>query len=143
MDGDLARLTRRTSALGAYADFITDLIYRICVYVALGLLVGPPPHGQGLVIGLGCVVLALLSRACRLHHEANSPPPPPQAPTSPGPKGVTSVLLALGSGVDHLLPVLILAFGLAGHADWVLGWLVAYSLGDLLVTQVISIPRRS
>lgn len=143
MDGDLARLTRKTSIAGAYADFITDLVYRVCVYVALGLLIGSAPHAEGLVIALGCVVLALLSRACRLYHEANAPPAAPQTPTSARPKTVPDLLFTAASGVDHLLPVLVLALGSAGHADWVLGWLVVYSLGDFVVTQLTSIPRKT
>src|SRR5687768_9180226 len=37
VDGDLARVTGRTSKLGAYLDFIVDLVYRAGLYSAIGI----------------------------------------------------------------------------------------------------------
>ena len=84
---------------------------------------------------------ACVARLPALSQEANSPPAIRDAPPPAQKKGIAALLFAVASGVDHLLPVLVLTLGMAGHANWVLGWLLVYSLGDFLVTQATSVPR--
>ncbi len=120
MDGDLARATGRVSATGAYADFVVDLVYRVSLYAAIGLLFA---GYAGLALGLACAALALIARACRLRAEA---------PASDAPPGI---VLSFLSGLDHLLPVALIALGALGELGALVAWLVIYSLGDFVVTQ--------
>lgn len=116
VDGDVARVTQRSSAFGAYADFLADLLYRIFLYAAIGLLAG------ALAMGLAAALAAVLARCCRLYAGA-------------APAGRGHVVYSFLSGLDHLAPPLLLVAGYFDHADWLLGWVVLYSLGDFVVTQ--------
>jgi phosphatidylglycerophosphate synthase len=147
VDGDLARVTGRTSRLGAYADFITDIVYRIALYASIGLIVDRSPiaeslvpigEGAGLAVGLACVLFAVVARACRLYVEADgSSASPARGTRDTG----ASVAIAFLSGIDHLLPIGVLAFGAAGRLDWLLAYLFVYSLGDLVLTQGVAWRR--
>ncbi|MDB5901148.1 MAG: CDP-alcohol phosphatidyltransferase [Betaproteobacteria bacterium] len=148
VDGDLARVTARESKFGAYADFLTDTIYRIALYGSIGLMVGrsqtaqafiPPGEGAGLAAGLACALLAIVARACRLYVEAEGSSAAPLSPRAIDTS--TSVAVAFISGIDHLLPIGVLAFGAAGRLDWLLAYLFAYSLGDLVLTQAAAWRR--
>jgi phosphatidylglycerophosphate synthase len=145
VDGDLARVTGRTSKLGAYADFITDIVYRIALYASIGLLVDRSQvvgslvgEGAGLAVGLACALLAVVARACRLYVEADGSSASPARGTS---DTAASVAISFLSGIDHLLPIGVLAFGAAGRLDWLLAYLFAYSLGDLVLTQAAAWRR--
>jgi phosphatidylglycerophosphate synthase len=147
VDGDLARVTGRTSRLGAYADFITDIVYRIALYASIGLIVDRSPiaeslvpivEGAGLAVGLACALFAVVARACRLYVEADgSSASPARGTRDTG----ASVAIAFLSGIDHLLPIGVLAFGAAGRLDWLLAYLFVYSLGDLVLTQGVAWRR--
>ncbi|MDB5862294.1 MAG: hypothetical protein JWO70_100, partial [Betaproteobacteria bacterium] len=144
VDGDLARVTGRASRRGAYADFLTDIVYRVALYASIGLIaersgdsahaLAPFGQGAGLAIGLVCALLAITAHACRLYVQAseglNSSVAPDAAVDTP-----SSVAVAFLSGLDHLLPIAVLAFGAAGRLEWLLAYLFAYSLGDLVLTQ--------
>jgi phosphatidylglycerophosphate synthase len=147
VDGDLARVTGRASKFGAYADFLADTIYRIALYASIGLIVDrsrvagsliPIGEGAGLAVGLACALLAIVARACRLYVEAEgSTAAPARATSDTG----ASVAIAFLSGIDHLLPIGVLAFGAAGRLDCLLAYLFAYSLGDLVLTQAAAWRR--
>jgi phosphatidylglycerophosphate synthase len=147
VDGDLARVTGRASKLGAYADFLTDTIYRIALYASIGLIVErsraagsliPMGEGAGLAVGLACALLAIVARACRLYMEADGSSASPARATT---DTAASVAISFLSGIDHLLPIGVLAFGAAGRLDWLLAYLFAYSLGDLVLTQAAAWRR--
>jgi phosphatidylglycerophosphate synthase len=142
VDGDLARVTGRASRRGAYADFLTDIVYRVALYASIGLLVDRSPtaqalisigEGAGLATGLACALLAVAARACRLYVEAEGSSASPLSPRAIDTS--TSVAIAFLSGIDHLLPIGVLVFGAMGRLDWLLAYLFAYSLGDLVLTQ--------
>jgi phosphatidylglycerophosphate synthase len=148
VDGDLARVTGRASKLGAYADFLADTIYRIALYASIGLMVDRSQTGQmfaalsegaGLAAGLACALLAIVARACRLYVEADGSSAAPLSPRATDTR--TSVAVAFLSGIDHLLPIGVLAFGAAGRLDWLLAYLFAYSLADLVLTQHVAWRR--
>jgi phosphatidylglycerophosphate synthase len=146
VDGDLARVTGRASRRGAYADFLTDIVYRVALYASIGLIVersgdsahalAPFGQGAGLAVGLVCALLAIAAHACRLYVQASagltSSAPADAAAAADTP---SSVAVAFLSGLDHLLPIGVLAFGAAGRLEWLLAYLFAYSLGDLVLTQ--------
>jgi phosphatidylglycerophosphate synthase len=140
VDGDVARVTGRVSRLGAYADFITDVVYRIALYSSIGLVLDRVGNASlplaaygddaGLVIGLACAVLAIVARACRLYVDAYERHRETARKSAPN-----NVAVAFLSGLDHLLPIGVLAFGVAGRLEWLLAYLFVYSLGDLVLTQ--------
>jgi phosphatidylglycerophosphate synthase len=147
LDGNVARVTGRESRLGAYADFVTDIIYRAALYAAIGLLadasssapISPIAHA-GLAFGLLSALLALTARACRLYLEAVPPRREAEADTehSLSPAGLA---FAFVSGLDHLTPILLIVCGLSGHLVELLLYLFAYSLADLIATQSSALRR--
>jgi len=153
VDGDLARATGRASPWGAYSDFVSDTLYRIALYASIGLMVdaaaghagesarvlGVAGERAGLAAGLLCALLAIAARACRLFIEAGARGVHERL--APAQSGAGNVTVAFLSGIDHLLPVGVLAFGAAGRLEWLLAWLLAYSLGDLLLTQYVAWNR--
>jgi len=125
IDGNLARVSGRLSHLGAKLDGATDILYRILLYAALGLLAG------ALAAGLACALLAILARACRVYAEKSAPP---TAPAAAAPLSWGGYAFAFLSGLDHLLPLaILLPFG-AGWPAWLLAWVALYSSGDLLLS---------
>ncbi|HEX2829948.1 MAG TPA: CDP-alcohol phosphatidyltransferase family protein [Burkholderiales bacterium] len=142
VDGDLARVTGRSSARGAYLDFVVDLAYRAGFYAAAGVAADAARDASGIaalggdggvVAGLACALVAILARACRLYVEGGghgADRPQSQAGISGG-----EVATAFLSGLDHLLPVAVLVLGALGRLDWAIAWLVVYSLGDFVQTQ--------
>lgn len=141
VDGNLARVTGRTSERGAYLDFAVDMVYRACFYAAIGLAADHAraagasdlfgDHG-GIVAALAAALLALHAKACRLYVEA-ARGPETRHPT-PG-AGPGDVGFAFVSGLDHLQPVAVLILGALGGLDWLLAWMLAYSFADFAHTQ--------
>jgi len=148
VDGDLARTTGRASRWGAYGDFTSDTLYRIALYASIGVLADAAADGDaarvlgvageraGLAVGLLCALLAISARACRLFIEANA-----QERVTPSGAAPANAVVSFLSGIDHLLPAGVLAFGAAGRPEWLLAYLLAYSLGDLLLTQYAAWTR--
>lgn len=147
VDGDLARVTGRTSRWGAYADFLSDTVYRIALYASIGLIIDggaaqSPASASaalgdngGLIAGLICALLAITARACRLFVEAQNLHSGERVAWVPADATAGSVAISFLSGLDHLLPLGVLVFGATGRLEWLLAYLFAYSLGDLLLTQ--------
>lgn len=143
VDGDLARVTGRATPRGAYADFLTDIVYRSTLYASIGILAdhatahdaiaGLGMH-VGLVVGLVCALLFIVARACRLYVDAHTSNSASGAGGTAGPT-IAGVAVAFLSGLDHLLPLGVLAFGAIGRIDWLLAYLFVYSLGDFVLTQ--------
>lgn len=134
VDGNVARLSGRISRLGAYVDFFTDLVYRVALYAAIGLLFDAGTPGYGLAAGLAAAWLALAARACRLYLEANSASPAASAPDRRLSAGQR--LVAFISGLDHLTPLLLLLCAPLGWLAGLLAYLLVYSLIDLAATQL-------
>jgi phosphatidylglycerophosphate synthase len=138
LDGNVARATGRVSRLGAYADFVTDIVYRGALYAAIGILAdasssAPTIAHAGLALGLLSALLALTARACRLYLEAGAHHPAPEADE---PRlNASGLAFAFVSGLDHLTPILLIVCGLSGHLSELLIYLLAYSLADLIATQ--------
>ncbi|MBI5330538.1 MAG: CDP-alcohol phosphatidyltransferase family protein [Betaproteobacteria bacterium] len=145
VDGNLARVTGRSSRLGGYADFAGDLAFRVCLYAAIGLLAdaasaGAPNPGlpiPGLAIGLLAAWLSLAARAGRLHLQTQQPrPTPEQTPPSAAPLTWVERIAGFLSGMDFLSPILLIVFGLQGGLPELLIYLLSLSLLDLVHTQV-------
>lgn len=143
VDGDLARVTGRATTRGAYADFVTDIVYRSALYASIGILadrtaahgaIADPAAHIGLVVGLACALLFIVARACRLYVDAHTGDSASGADGTAAP-AIAGVAVAFLSGLDHLLPLGVLAAGATGRIDWLLAYLFIYSLGDFVLTQ--------
>jgi len=141
VDGNIARVTATASKSGHYLDFLTDIVFRVALYAAVGILadreVAGVLGGQGLALGLLAALLAIVGRLSRVFTRQLSPGDVyAPAGDGEGPKGfVDGVLLPALSGLDRLLPLLVLAANWWGGLGWVILWLVAYSAADLAYTQ--------
>jgi hypothetical protein len=154
IDGDIARVTGRTSRFGQYCDFIVDVVYRAAMYGAVGFLIGRGVGVDGglgrfgaeaLALGLLAALLAIVARLSRVYvetwpEEANPYERPPEAETAPK-SSFLGLVFPFVSGLDHLLPLFVLVGGALGLLDWVLIWLLAYSALDFLYTQVAILRR--
>ena len=141
VDGDVARVTGRTSARGAYADFATDIVYRISLYAAFGIVVdgaASEPRFGALAIALLAAVLAVTARVCRLYGEMHGVSASAGETGKPTAGGIAFSFL---SGLDRLLAVAILVFGALGLLPYLLGYLLVYSCGDFVLAHV-SVLRR-
>ena len=147
VDGNIARITGTTSERGQYADFITDVVYRVSMYLSIGLLLAPGavqgwwPLGGGPGLGLAAALLAVAARLSRVYAEKDMGAANPYVARAEGPPPAPLARLADGifpfvSGIDPLLPVLVLVAGFLGGLHWVLIWLLAYSALDFLYSQV-------
>lgn len=141
VDGNIARVTKTASKSGHYLDFFTDIVFRVTLYAAIGILadreVAGVLSGQGLVLGLLAALLAIVARLSRVFTRQLSPGDVFDAGVGEAaPKGlIDGFLLPVLSGLDRLLPLLVLAANWWGGLGWVLLWLVAYSAADLAYTQ--------
>jgi phosphatidylglycerophosphate synthase len=142
LDGNVARVSGRSSWRGGCIDFQCDLVYRALLYLALGLLVdrhaGDLPVSAAL-LGLIAALLALLARLARLFDEV-------QRPRDPGaPVALPGVAWAFVIGIDRTTPLLALAAYPIGGVPALLGligWLLLYSLGDFISAQVEVLAER-
>jgi len=145
VDGNIARVTGQTSQKGGYFDFLTDILYRILMYLSIGLIISQASwiSESFTVIATECLLiaamLAIIARMCRMYvdnelsfkddidvekrNEHNS--------TS----WLDNYFFPFFSGLDWALPFAVIIFGYLGLLHWVLVWLLLYSALDFLHTQ--------
>lgn len=139
VDGDLARTYGQGSPRGAWLDANVDLLYRVMVYVAVGMAAWRV-SGQAVTLApawmLLAAALALLARLSRATAElqrmrtAASPRPHADPPAA---RGLAGWMYGLLASLDHALPALLVLAGLSGQLDWLVYWLVVYSACDYVV----------
>jgi len=138
VDGNMARTLDRSTALGQYADFFVDVAFRISIYAAIGLLAAyaDPALRHALAWLLGAALLAVFARLCRYYAEYrlqlgdSRDIPAKEAPR------LADRLFTVISGIDSLLPVLVIVAGLTGTLTWLMYWLVGYAVADFVHSQV-------
>ncbi len=143
VDGNIARVTKTVSTSGHYLDFFTDIVFRICFYAAVGSLADREisslvwMNGQGLALGLLAALIAIVGRLSWVFARQLSPgdvfSPAQEEKERRG--IVDRVLFPVFSGIDRLLPFLVLAANAWGGLRWVILWLLAYSVVDCAYTQ--------
>lgn len=140
VDGNIARVTKTASKSGHYLDFLTDLIFRICLYAAVGILADRELGSlewmdhQGFAFGLLAALIAIVGRLSRVFTRQLSPGD--VYGTAEASKGfIDGFLLPALSGMDRLLPLLVLAADWWGGLRWVILWLLAYGAADFAYTQ--------
>ncbi|HEV8015373.1 MAG TPA: CDP-alcohol phosphatidyltransferase family protein [Stellaceae bacterium] len=149
VDGNIARVTETTSRVGHYLDFLTDVVFRIAFYAAIGVVAARQTDASwltleaGSLLGLAAAVLAVVARLSRVYAERFTAESVYARPSSGGSRAsaAAGILFAVLSGIDPLLPVIVLVAGYFGALAWVLGWLLAYSLGDFLYSQYAILRR--
>lgn len=130
VDGNIARTTGTSTALGHYFDFVTDMSFRASFYVTIGLTTGLPIGGFAVA-----ALFTMLARLSRVYAEARGYEAPYARPDQTDGFFSTFVFPFI-SGLDSLPALLLIAVGLWGHASWLLSWLLAYSLVDFIYSQV-------
>lgn len=140
VDGNIARVTKTASKSGHYLDFLTDLIFRVGLYAAVGILAGREADSlvwmdhQAFAFGLLAALIMIVGRLSRVFTRQLSPGD--VYGTAEASKGfIDGFLLPALSGMDRLLPLLVLGAEWWGGLRWVIVWLLAYSTADFLYTQ--------
>lgn len=151
VDGNIARVTDTASKLGGYTDFIADVLYRVVFYSSIGLLVAeqtfPLPWltEYGLAAALIAAWLAVAARLSRFYADRvmdeGSPQAPPEPQKTEAKPSAHEIGFAFLSGLDPLLPLIVLITGYFGVLPLVLVWLVPYSGLDFLHTQLTVVRR--
>lgn len=150
VDGNIARLTATVSKIGHYLDFLTDILFRIALYCAVGTIADAAPGapawiaGNGLGVGAAAAFLAVGARLCRIYAERFAGEVAygrPSEAESPSAGGIARYVFPFISGIDPLLPLVVLLAGYFGVLGWVLAWLLAYSALDFLYTQFAVLKR--
>lgn len=140
VDGNIARVTKTASKSGHYLDFLTDLIFRVGLYAAVGILADREADSlawmdhQAFAFGLLAALIMIVGRLSRVFTRQLSPGD--VYGTAEASKGfVDGFLLPALSGMDRLLPLLVLGAEWWGGLRWVVLWLLAYSTADFFYTQ--------
>ena len=133
VDGNVARTSGRTSKIGAYIDFFSDLIFRVCFYAAIGLLADDAVAGWGWAIGVLSAWLALAARACRLYAQRGRAEEEVAAPTKSF--SFSDRLIGFASGLDGFTPVLLMLSAYFQSLTILLAYLLVFSFLDLVLTQ--------
>ena len=139
VDGGIARVTGTVSWAGQYLDSLTDVVLRVSMYVALGLIadaiLAAPSFlaGHALPLAMGAAFFSIVARLCRMQIEnstrtAVAAPPKKWRPSD--------YLFSFLSGLDPIMPILMLITYYAGLLGWFVLWLIAYTAADFLYTQV-------
>jgi phosphatidylglycerophosphate synthase len=149
VDGNIARVTRTTSDAGRYLDFITDIVFRICLYAAIGLMADSESWefaGDGQMFGSALIAALLMigSRLCRdyaylafSHRAAFQRDAGAIAKAGMFDRFVVPIF----SGVDRIVPLAVFVVGELGGLAWLVLWLILYGALDLVYTQIQILGR--
>ena len=144
IDGTIARATGTSSRRGRYLDFLADVILRVSLYAAIGLLAEREVPRDAAVDWLAlsglAALLAIAARLCRIYGELMTGAAAYARPAGPR-RGLLQFVFPLLSGLDPLLPFAVLAAGHWRLMAWIVLWLLAYSAGDFLYTQYAILRR--
>lgn len=141
-DGDLARLTGRTSWLGRYVDFQVDVVRWATLFVAVGIAADRADGGIGVwfAVAAGAAWMRLFARAARDYRFGTlGRDPPSSAPAAP-PTLATLVERFVG-GLDGLLPIFLGLGWMVGLGGWVLMLPLGLAVLDALTTQIANLRR--
>ena len=138
-DGTLARITGRSTSLGQYADFASDVCYRIVFYGAAGWVLTRHPALAGHWLSVAGFPLALFSawmmtfaRLCRVYAELRFPRISAEPPRKTSAFGAVAGFI---SGLDGLVPLVAAgAWQFAAPQSFFL-WVFCYAALDVANTQ--------
>jgi phosphatidylglycerophosphate synthase len=150
-DGNLARATNSASDRGAYVDFLADIVYRVCMYFAIGWLAAggaaaPFTNGDALTAAVLAACVTLGARLCRFR-QGRAVALTFYSATHAARTGALGVLeryaFPFVSGLDRLLPIFVVAAALSGGMGWLAAWLLLFAAVDFIYTQIVVIQRIS
>jgi len=143
VDGNIARVLGTAGCAGQYFDFAADVLFRGCFYAAIGLLADalPGAKGNGFQLTMLAAYVAMAARFCRLFYARQSGTDIYEDPGPVKPRGVAQIIFSFLSGLDRLLPLMVLGGGLAGRMDWIIFFLLIYSGLDFLYSQFSIVCR--
>lgn len=141
-DGDLARLTGRTSWLGRYVDFQVDVVRWATLFVAVGIAADRAGTGSGAWFAVAAVAAwtRLFARAARDYRFGTlGRDPKPTGPAGP----LTPMKLAerFVGGLDGSLPIFLGGGFVAGLGGWVLMLPLGLAVLDAATTQIANLKR--
>jgi len=146
VDGNIARVTGQVSKSGHYFDFITDILHRVLLYLAIGLMISQVASEGDFFSGIAteclliAAMLAIVARMCRVYADSELIEKPvvtedkESSPTTPT-SWLDEYFFPFFSGLDWALPFAVIFFGFFGLLHWVLIWLLFYSSLDFIHTQ--------
>lgn len=142
VDGALARITGRASRLGGMLDFLVDMAHWGLLYASIGLLADRVAGTGVFWTALGCAAgwLRLYARVVR-----DAGPAKPEASTDAAAisSGVSAgeVLVAFVAGLSGAIPLLLLAGWAFGGIGWLVVFLIAYAVTDVVDAGLQSFGR--
>lgn len=154
VDGDLARVSGQTSAIGHYCDFTFDVIHRFVFYGALGYLADRLVEPSILLSRMGTDYLGMMlvtawivvfTRLCREWALGEKDALDAQtASASPRRKpSLRALLWALFSSIDQHYAILGFLSWLFGVLDLYLAFLFAVTVVDVVISQFQIIRKLS
>ena len=144
VDGNIARTAKQSSEFGAFLDMFGDLIYRGCLYLAIGILVHytMAQHNWLQTHAISICLLSLwITSIARISREHIYNRQPATATTRVSMRPYLGPLVSFISGLDHFLPWLILIASFLDKLHYLLFWLLFYSTLDLLNTISMALNR--
>mgnify|MGYP001403028033 CR=1 FL=1 len=143
VDGDLARITGRTSKLGGYLDFQIDVVRWAVFYVTVGIAADGMTgdwHEWVTIAGLAAW-LKVFARSARDYRAAKLGRDPDTTESRGVNRSISGVVTAFFSGIDGSLPIFVVAGWWVGAGGWVLIVPLILSIADAIETQYANIAR--
>ncbi|MDK9696949.1 MAG: CDP-alcohol phosphatidyltransferase family protein [Siculibacillus sp.] len=140
-DGDLARLTGRTSWLGRYVDFQVDMVRWAVLFVAVGIAADRADAGGAwFAVAAVAAWTRLFARAARDYRFGTlGRDPKPSGPA--GPVSAAKQAERFVTGLDGLLPIFLGLGWMAGLGGWVLMLPLGLGVLDAVATQIANLKR--
>jgi len=145
VDGNIARVTGQASHRGGYFDFLADILHRVLLYLAIGIMISQSSwiSESFAAIATECMLiaalLAIIARMCRVYADSElsfiDEPEIDDENEKKSSSWLDNYLFPFFSGLDWALPLMVIIFGFIGILHWLLIWLLLYSLLDFLHTQ--------
>jgi len=145
VDGNIARVTGQTSQKGGYFDFLTDILYRVLMYLSIGLIVSQSSWVSAPFANIAAeclliaAMLAIIARMCRMYAHRdltfNDERLAEKKNEHESSNWLDKYFFPFFSGLDWALPFAVLILGYTDLMHWVVIWLLLYSALDFLHTQ--------
>jgi phosphatidylglycerophosphate synthase len=136
VDGDMARVSGKTSELGRLADGFVDQVYWIALFASFGILVdraGETLAGSGLTLGLILPIMVLLHRQTRDNFAIGFGEPPLEPVTEWPPRTLLARLRVATAGLENLYVFALVIGGAMGRLGEIFLGMAVYVASVFLV----------
>ncbi|WP_333822486.1 CDP-alcohol phosphatidyltransferase family protein [Pinisolibacter sp.] len=143
VDGDLARITGRTSRFGGYIDFQIDVVRWAVFYVTAGIAADEAAGDEHTwtTVAATAAWLKVFARGARDYRISKLGRDPDTTESRGVNRTFAGVIVAFFSGIDGSLPILVVAGWWAGVGGWALIVPLVLSIADAVETQYANIVR--